>query len=59
VKPQEIEQEALEELKKIWTGSEESRLEDLRDAFSASSAILSASIFEHPQLFYFLHSFPG
>ena len=59
MKPGEIEQEALEELKKVWTGGPESRLEDLRDAFAASSAILSATVFEHPKLFYLLHSIPG
>ena len=59
MKPQEIEQEDLEELKEVWTGGPESRLEDLRDALAASSAILNTSLFDHPKLFNFLHSIPG
>ncbi len=55
MKPGEIGKVAIEELKRVWTGGPESRLEDLRDAFDASSAILNATVFEHPALFKFLH----
>jgi uncharacterized protein len=51
MKPREIEKDALEEVKKILTGGPESRVEDLRDALDASSAMLNATIFEHPELF--------
>jgi Zn-finger nucleic acid-binding protein len=51
MKPSEIEKVAVEELKKIWTGGPESRVEDLRDALDAASAMVNATIFEHPKLF--------
>lgn len=57
MKPQEVKQEAIEEVKRLWTGGPENRLEDARDAVSALSAILSAAICEHPKLFDFLQSF--
>ena len=49
--PSEIEKVAVEELKKIWTGGPESRVEDLRDALDAASSMVNATIFEHPKLF--------
>ena len=42
---------SVEELKKVWTGGPESSLEDLRDALDAASAMVNATIFEHPKLF--------
>lgn len=57
MKPREIEREAVEELKRVWSGGPESRADELLDAYAAMSALISASIFEHPKLFNFLQSF--
>ncbi|MGH9438538.1 MAG: zf-TFIIB domain-containing protein, partial [Terriglobia bacterium] len=48
--PKEIEKIALEETKRIWTGAPEGRLEELRDAHAAMSALVNAMRFEHPIL---------
>jgi len=56
MKPGEVEKAALEEVKRLWTGGPESRLEDLRDSSAALSALLNVAIFEHPALFDFLQS---
>jgi Zn-finger nucleic acid-binding protein len=57
MRPREIEKEALQEVKQIWSGGPETRLEELRDARAAVSALINATIFEHPKLFYFLQGF--
>lgn len=46
----EIEKKALDEVKRIWTGGPESRLEELLDAKATISALINATIFEHPTL---------
>lgn len=47
----EIEKQAAADAKRIWTGGPESRFEELLDAKAAVSALISATIFEHPRLF--------
>jgi Zn-finger nucleic acid-binding protein len=54
----EIEKRAVEDVKRIWTGSPEGRLEDALDAGKAISALVNATIFEHPRLFTLLNSLP-
>lgn len=49
--PKDIERKALEEVKQLWTGGPESAMDDLLDVRAALSALVSASIFEHPSLF--------
>jgi Zn-finger nucleic acid-binding protein len=49
--PKEIEKQAAADVKRIWSGGPESRLEELLDAKAAVSALISATIFEHPHLF--------
>lgn len=51
VNPKILEKQLLEDLRKVWRGAPEGRLEELRDAGSALRALLNASIFEHPDLF--------
>lgn len=46
----EIEKIALEETKRIWTGTAGSRLEETRDAYAAMLALINATIIEHPTL---------
>ncbi|MGH9327526.1 MAG: zf-TFIIB domain-containing protein [Terriglobia bacterium] len=57
MKPKEIEQEAVQEAKRIWSGGPEGRFDEFRDAGAALSALISATIFEHPKLFNFLEGF--
>lgn len=52
--PKEIEKQAAADVKHAVTGGPESRLDELRDAKAAVSALISATIFEHPKLFGFL-----
>jgi len=49
--PKDIEKQAAEDVKRVWTGAPESRFEELLDAKAAVSALISATIFEHPALF--------
>ncbi|MGH9404993.1 MAG: zf-TFIIB domain-containing protein [Terriglobia bacterium] len=46
--PDEIEKIALEDLKRVWTGAPEGRLEEMRDAYGAMSALINALFLEHP-----------
>ncbi len=57
MKPKEIEKEAFDELKRVWSGKPESKLDELRDAHAAMSDLINASIFEHPALLNFLRAF--
>ncbi|HVB85644.1 MAG TPA: zf-TFIIB domain-containing protein [Candidatus Dormibacteraeota bacterium] len=50
--PKDIEKEITSDLKRVWSGGPESRLNEALDAKAAVSALLSTSIFEHPALFY-------
>ena len=54
----EIERRALEDMRRIWNGGPESRIEEVRDAGKAVSALINATIFEHPRLFAILNSLP-
>jgi uncharacterized protein len=54
----EIEKRVLEDVKRIWTGGPESRLEEALDAGKAISALINTTIFEHPRLFTLLNSLP-
>lgn len=49
--PKDIEKQAATELKRVWTGGPESRFDEALDAEAAVSALISATIFEHPALF--------
>jgi uncharacterized protein len=49
--PREIEKQAAADVKRIWSGGPESRFDELLDAKAAVSALISATIFEHPVLF--------
>jgi Zn-finger nucleic acid-binding protein len=51
MQPKDIENMAAEDLKRVWSGGPEGRLEELIDANAAVSALVSATIFEHPLLF--------
>ena len=46
----DIEKAALEEVKLLWTGGSESRIEELRDVKSTLAALINNTIFEHPYL---------
>ncbi len=58
MQPKEIEKELAADVKRVWSGGPESRLDDLLDAKAAVSALISATIFEHPALFKLLVGFP-
>jgi Zn-finger nucleic acid-binding protein len=49
--PKDIEKQAAADARRIWSGGSESRFEELLDAKAAVSALISATIFEHPNLF--------
>jgi uncharacterized protein len=49
--PKDIEKEAAMDVKRVWSGGPESRFEELLDAKAAVSALINATIFEHPALF--------
>ena len=49
--PKEIEKQAVEDVKRIWSGGSETRFEELLDAKAAVSALINTTIFEHPALF--------
>ncbi|MFZ0819750.1 MAG: zf-TFIIB domain-containing protein [Candidatus Acidiferrales bacterium] len=46
----EIEKLAATDLKRVWSGGPESRIEELRDARAAVTAMINADIFEHSKL---------
>jgi uncharacterized protein len=52
--PKEIEKQAAADVHHIWSGGIEDRIDELRDAKSAVSALISATILEHPKVFSFL-----
>ena len=49
--PKELEKEIGKDLKRIWSGGPESRIDEVVDAEAAISAFINATIFEHPALF--------
>jgi hypothetical protein len=54
----QIEKQLATDVKRVVTGGPESRIDELRDAKSAVSALISATIFEHPALFNLVTSIP-
>jgi hypothetical protein len=56
--PKEIERQASADVRRVWSGGPESRFEELLDAKAAVSALISATIFEHPALFKLCTSVP-
>jgi Zn-finger nucleic acid-binding protein len=56
--PKDIERQAAADVKRIWSGGPETRFEELLDAKAAVSALISATIFEHPALFNLCTRFP-
>jgi Zn-finger nucleic acid-binding protein len=54
----EIEKQLATDVKRAVVGGPESRIDELRDAKSAVSALISATIFEHPALFNLVTSIP-
>ena len=57
-RPNDIGKEVFEDLKRVWKGGPESRIEEARDAEAAISALINATIFEHPVLASFLMGLP-
>jgi len=51
--PKEIEEQAAKDIKRVISGGPENRFDELRDAEAAISAMINATIFEHPKLFNF------
>jgi hypothetical protein len=47
----EIEEHAGADINRIWSGGAETRVEELLNARAAVSALIHATIFEHPALF--------
>jgi len=45
-----MEKKALDEVKLLWSGGPESRYEELLDVKATISALINATIFEHPTL---------
>jgi Zn-finger nucleic acid-binding protein len=58
MKPKVIERHAAADLKRVWSGGPESRLDEALDAEAAVSALINATIFEHPALSKFCMGFP-
>jgi Zn-finger nucleic acid-binding protein len=54
----QIEKQLATDVKRVVVGGPESRIDELRDAKSAVSALISATIFEHPALFNLVTSIP-
>jgi Zn-finger nucleic acid-binding protein len=48
--PKEMEKKALDEVKLLWSGGPESRYEEFLDVRATISALINATIFEHPTL---------
>ncbi len=49
--PKEMEKQAAADIHRVWSGGPETRFEELLDARAAVSALINATIFEHPALF--------
>jgi hypothetical protein len=49
--PKELAREVSKDIKRIWTGSPENRIDEVADAGAAISALINATIFEYPALF--------
>jgi Zn-finger nucleic acid-binding protein len=49
--PKEIEKQVAADIKHVWSGGPEKRFEELLDAKAAVSALINATIFEHPAPF--------
>jgi Zn-finger nucleic acid-binding protein len=49
--PKDIEKQIAADLKRVWSGGPESRLDEALDTRAALSALLSGTVFEHPALF--------
>lgn len=47
----QIAREVFKDIKKVWTGGPESRIDEVLDTASAISGSINATIFEHPALF--------
>lgn len=56
--PKDIEKQIALDLRHVWSGGPESRLDEALDAKAAVSALLSTFVFEHPALFAFLNGLP-
>ncbi len=56
--PKDIEKQVAADVRRIWSGGPESRFEELLDAKAAVSALINATIFEHPALFKLCMSIP-
>jgi len=57
-RPKDMEREAAADSKRVWSGRPESRLDEALDAKAAVSALINATIFEHPTLFKLCMSMP-
>jgi uncharacterized protein len=51
--PKEIEKQVAADVKHIASGGPESRIDEIKDARAAVSALISATIFEHPKFYEF------
>jgi Zn-finger nucleic acid-binding protein len=49
--PKDIEKLIAEDIERVWSGGPEPRVEELLDAFSAVSALINTTIFDHPALY--------
>ena len=49
--PKDIEKLAAEDIERVWSGGPETRVQELLDARAAVSALINATIFDHPSLF--------
>jgi len=56
--PKDIEKQAAADVKRVWSGGPETRFEELVDAKAAVSALINATIFEHPSLYKLCTSVP-
>jgi hypothetical protein len=45
-----MEKKVIEQVKRIWTDSSESKISEVLDAKAAISALINISIYEHPAL---------
>ncbi len=54
----EMEQQIRADLKHVWSGAAEGRFQEAMDAKAAVSALISATIFEHPALMALCRGFP-
>jgi uncharacterized protein len=52
--PKEIEKQVAADVRHIWSGGLESRVDELLDAKAAVSTLISATIFEHPRFLDFV-----